>query len=111
MKVICVRLNSGEEIIGKVVETVSTSDTIDMEIPKGKLTLTTVRGITFQPVGKNQIGIAFIPFAVGNDSANMTFILENCAQTIFAPSREIERGYLEQTSGITLAAATPGISI
>lgn len=110
METLCIRLTSGEEIIGKIDQEETTIDTTTTSImPKGVVTLGTVRGITFQQVGQNQLGIAFIPFAIANSDAKMTFILENCAAVVYPPSADLERGYLEQTSGISLAR--PGIQL
>ena len=112
MKVICIRLNSGEEIIGQLVNNESIIVTDQFEragpwTPEGTVTIKTVRGITFQAVGQNQMGIAFIPWSIANIDGEHKLILENCAASAYAPSNDIERGYLEQTSGIQLSAAHP----
>ena len=115
MKVICIRLTSGEEVIGKLVEGfLSETNNFDGAgpwEPSGNVVLGTVRGVTFQPMGKNQVGIAFIPFAIGNTDADLLFKLDNCAVAVYPPSADLEKGYLEQTTGISLAAARPGIQL
>jgi hypothetical protein len=108
MKVVCVRFNSGEEIIAKVSENFSDTAILNDNGPweaKGRITLDTVLGITFQQVGPNQMGIAFVPWAVGNTEATHIIDLSVHAFSIYPPSVEIERSFLEQTSGIQLAKA------
>lgn len=120
MKVICIRFTSGEEIIAKLEDTqVLTGTPSQFESagpwePVGKITIGTVRGITFQPVGPNQVGIAFVPWSVGNVDVKVTIQLENCAVAVYEPSSDLERGYLEQTSGIALggnSTSRPGIKL
>ena len=116
MKVICIRFTSGEEVIGKLVEGRHLSDAHSYQgtgpwEPTGNVVLSTVRGVTFQPMGKNQVGIAFIPFAIGNTDVDLMFKLDNCAVAVYPPSSDLEKGYLEQTTGISLAAARPGIQL
>lgn len=117
MKVICIRFNSGEEIIAKLEDTqVLTGVPSQFEgegpwDPNGKVTIGTIRGVTFQPVGPNQVGIAFIPWAVGNVDTKAIIDLTNSAVAVYAPSSDLEKGYLEQTSGIQLASRAPGIKL
>ena len=107
MKVTCIRLNSGEEIIGRVVETLTVAP--DDNQPKGVITLEKVRSINMQPMGHDKIGIGFLPYVIGNPDGKLNFILENCAQTIYDPTSDIENGYMQQTSDIQLAR--PGMQM
>ena len=120
MKVLCIRLNSGEEILGRVVEksvlltgssSVSPFDGNGPFEATGKVTLEKVRGITAQPINKNEMAIAFFPWALGNQDGEFTFILDNCSSAVYSAEKAVEDGYLEQTSSIQLARGNPGIKI
>jgi len=113
MKVVCVRLNSGEEILGRVVE--------DKKVllggsedgyqftgkgpwePEGNITIEKVRGITAQQINKNEMAIAFFPWSLGNQDGMFTINLTNCAAAVYPAEKAVEDGYLEQTSNIKLA--------
>lgn|ERR1035437_7809842 len=114
MKVVCIRLNSGEEIIGRVVEPsfllgnapVDTSFTgVGPWDPIGLVTIEMVRGITAQPVGKDQMQIAFFPWSLGNSDGKFTINLDQSAVTIYPAESNLEQGYLQQTSKIQIASA------
>lgn len=110
MKVLCVRLNSGEEIIGRVVEgsTILTDSPTPFEgkgpwDPVGTITLEQVRGITAQQISKNEMAIAFFPWSLGNQDGQFTIKLDNCAASVYPAEGAVEKGYLEQTSKIQIA--------
>jgi hypothetical protein len=116
MKVVCIHLNSGEEIIARLEDDskmlVGRGDQYEGPgpwAPTGKITIGTIRGITFQPVGKNQIGIAFVPWLAGNTDGQIMLNLDSSAQAIYPPTADIENGYLQQTSGIEIAR--PGMKM
>jgi len=117
-KVICIRLNSGEEAIGKLVQSqllTSVSSQFDGDgpyLPTGNVTLENVRGITFQPLNNEQFEIVFIPFALGNPEAPLTFILDNCATAIYPVQEEISIGFLRQIDAeVAPAKSRPGTKI
>jgi len=120
MKVICIRFASGEEVIGRVVETTSllTSkpETSRFEgkgpwDPSGKVTIEQVRGITAQQIGKNEMGIAFFPWSLGNTDGQFTINLDVSAVAVYPAEKNLEDGYLEQTSKIQIARSSPGIKM
>jgi hypothetical protein len=110
MKVICVRLNSGEEVIGRVVDQKVMIGGSDDKFsgngpwaPEGNITLEKVRGITAQQINKNEMAIAFFPWSLGNQDGMFTINLTNCAAAVYPAEKAVEDGYLEQTSNIKLA--------
>jgi len=117
-KVICMRLNSGEEIIGKIADpavltgAASQFDLAEPWEPTGKVTLYDVRGITFQPLPNDQFEIGFFPFVVGNPDAKLTFVLDNSAYAVYSAQPNIEKGYIQQTPEVELTAVKrPGTKI
>jgi hypothetical protein len=110
MKVVCVRLTSGEEIIGRIVEEKTILTDVTSQFydngpwkPTGYVTLEQVRGITAQQIGKNEMGIAFFPWSLGNTDGVFPINLDACAAAVYPPEHNIEVGYLQQTSKIQLA--------
>jgi hypothetical protein len=111
-KVVCVRFNSGEEIIGRYEDSFINTNQLDDKywVPTGTITLHQILSVNVQQVGPKQLAIGFMPFAIaGSQDASMTFVLDNCAITVYPPSPEIEKDYLAQTSKIALA--TPGLKL
>jgi hypothetical protein len=107
MKVVCVRLTSGEEIIGKFVEghfkNTNLLNDQDWDAT-GTIVLEKVLGVSVQQVGPKQLAIAFMPFAIaGNDKQSHVINLDNCAVSVYPPATNIESDYISQTSGIQLA--------
>lgn len=119
MKVVCIKFTSGEEIIGRVVEgPVHLMDHSKAQFegkgpwnPTGTVTLEQVRGITAQQMGKNEMAIAFFPWSLGNTDGKFTINLDNCAVAVYSPEKNLEDGYLEQTSKIQIARGSPGIKM
>lgn len=116
MKVVCIRLNSGEEIIGRVVDVVEILTDKPQPFegtgpwdPIGNITLEQVRGITAQQISKNEMAIAFFPWSLGNQDGQFTIKLDNCAAAIYPAEGAVENGYLEQTSKIQLSR--PGMKM
>jgi hypothetical protein len=120
MKVVCIRLASGEEVISRIVETASTLLTGNSSNrfegngpwePTGSVTIEHVRGITAQQIGKNEMGIAFFPWSLGNTNGQFTINLDNSAVAIYPAEIDLEQGYLEQTSKIQIARGNLGIKM
>ena len=105
MNTICIKLVNGEELIAVTSQFVSPIEACDYTISK-------VRGIMVQPVGNNQMAIGFVPWMAGNTDGEILIRAKDII-TVYDPEPNIERGYLEQTSGIDLSAGTsrPGIKI
>lgn len=112
MKTVCVRLNSGEEIIGRIIEKeiLLTESHLPESFsgqgpwePEGIITLEKVRGITAQQINKNEMAIAFFPWSLGNQDGKFIINLTNCAAAVYPAESAVENGYLEQTSNIKIA--------
>lgn len=122
IKVICIKLTSGEEIIGRVCESTSmllgsgsvVVDRFGGHGPwkaEGSVTIESVRGITAQQMGKNEMAIAFFPWSLANQDCPFIINLETMAVSIYPAEDAVETGYLEQTSKIQIARGTPGIKM
>ena len=127
MKIICARLNTGEEIIAKfvgVVNSMLTEENIEgtfrdgkqWTLPEESIILEDVRIIALQQVpGNRGVGISFIPLTIANPLAKITINLSKCAMTVYPPQADLERAYIGENSGLTLAtpetAAKSGIKL
>lgn len=93
MKVLCAKLSSGEEVIGRV-----------LEVLNNELKLEYVRSIVLVGHGQ-QTGLSLIPFAAGNPDAALT-LNRDLVVTEYEPISQLETAYLNETSAITLAPAS-----
>ncbi len=85
------KLVSGEEIIGRYV-TESTHS----------IMLSHVRTIGLQQDNQGRFGVGMMDYVVSNKDCNLDF--KDTAWLVkFEPSREIEKAYLSNTSGLQLA--------
>jgi hypothetical protein len=117
-KVLCIRLNSGEEVIGKLVQsnilsgTASQFDGDGPYLPTGQVTLENTRNINFQPINNDQFEIVFLPFVLGNPEGRLTFILDNCASSVYPTQEDIAVGFLRELGMAEVPAKTrPGTKI
>lgn len=115
MNVVVIKLSSGEEIIARtvsqnslLVEKNDAPSEYDQAgpwaLPTKDLTLEDIRIITIQQVAPGQVGIGFVPWAVGNPDGKIT-IRANTVAAIYPARKELEDGYLGQTSGLAIAGA------
>lgn len=86
------KLISGEEVIGRVDENLSTEDKYVVERP---------RLIIPQQMG-NQLTIVLVPWAISAGEDATIEIKASAITSQFAPITEIERDYVKQTTGIQL---------
>ena len=91
MKVVAMKLVSGEEIIGRVIEQDSVS-----------VTMSHVRVVCLQQDQTGRYGVGMMDYIVSNKDCEIT-IDRDKAVTMFDASQEIEKAYLQNTSGIQLA--------
>lgn len=119
--VVCLKLTSGEELIAKLADDQSISPdgtevlTVSKMFPEDKKASNLVRiseplVVGMQPVGKNQIGVGFMPWAIGNTGTNVVFSIrmEALVCVPYIASLDLERGYLQQVSGIDLSGSGIG---
>lgn len=94
-KVLLMKLVSGEEVIGKEVEE-----------KDNKIVLSDVRVIVAHPGPNGQMAVGMIPWMVGAPESNIEI---DKSRIMGIPAGEIpkqlEDGYLQQTSGIAFASA------
>lgn len=89
------KLKSTEEIIGRYqLVNVMGSKTHKM---------TKVRQLVMQPVGQGQVGIAMLPWLASNQDGEIVIRDDNLACEPIDVPDELEKTYLQQTTGIALA--------
>ena len=97
--VVHVKLITGEEIIGKA--------NIDRNMPDG-MAMERVRTLAVQPMGQGQMGIAMIPYMVGNPDGLIWIKREHIIAEPESVPKNLEDSYLQQVSGLTFATANQG---
>ena len=125
MKIICARLTTGEEIIGKVVTSPNLLTSANAgtdpfsgdvwDLPAGPVMLEDARVVTLQQVPGRGVGISFIPFAMSNPTGKIKIDLSKHAMAVYPPEQNLERAYIGENSQIQLAteatAAAAGIKL
>lgn len=92
---VALRLVSGEEIVGKIVD-----------INDTKITITKPILIQLQMVSPTQAGVGFAPYtAAVDEDARFVFSLSNLAHYPLPPSEQIKRNYISATSSLEIAPA------
>lgn len=110
MSVRSFKLVSGEEIVGDVVSTKSGNQilTESSTTYAGGVTSYSVKRphvLQFQQMGPGQVGLAFVPWTLSNPAIDEIEIPTSAILVSFDPAPQVERQYLEQTSGIAIASA------
>lgn len=95
------KMVSGEEVVAELVSTV----TLTPDSPPRSYTVRRPHILQFQPVGPGQLGLAFVPWTLSNPAIEHLEIPASAVLLTFKPADKVERQYLEQTSGISLAGA------
>jgi hypothetical protein len=113
MQIICARLATGEEIIGKLITSphllTSANNSVDpfsgdaWDIPSGIVILEDVRIVAIQQVPGRGVGISFIPYSLANPEAKIKINLEKHAMSVYPPEQNLERAYIGEHSQIALA--------
>lgn len=112
MKVICIKLSSGEEIIGRFVESqflTSASALFDpattpWDVPKTDITVEKVSAIGIHPMGNGQMGVGLTPWSIGNQDATFTIKAEHIT-AVYPAIKDLEDSYVKQTTGIQIASS------
>lgn len=100
------KLVGGDEIVAEVVS----EERAIIDSPIIAYGLRRPHILQFQPMGNGNLGLAFVPWTLSNPTIEFVKIPVSQIVTVFAPADRVERQYLEQTSGISLAP-TPGSRI
>ena len=125
MKIICARLVTGEEVIGKLAgpSALFGSKAGPFEgdvwyIPEDDsaiVILEDARIVAIQQVPGRGVGISFIPYTLANPTAKIPLDLRKHAMSVYPPESNLERAYIGENSGIALAttetAAKAGIKL
>lgn len=86
------KLTTGEEVIGH------------FKVQSGDMyELTKARQIVMQPVGPQQVGIGLLPWLASNQDGEIPIKKSQVVTMPITPPEELEKEYLQQTTGIALA--------
>jgi hypothetical protein len=106
------KLVTGEEVVAEVVRELSGNQVLsEMTAYSGAVTSYIVRRphvLQFQQVAPGQFGLALIPWTLSAPDIDRLEIPASTVVVCFAPAMNVEKQYLEQTSGIALS--TPASS-
>lgn len=92
------KLVSGEEIIANIVE--ETDFTVTVE---------SARSLMVQPTGPGQMGIAMLPWMATMPDDQLDIRTSDIMIRNNDVPKQLEDGYLQQTSGIQIASGNAGI--
>lgn len=113
-QVLSFKLLGGEEVVAEVLETKSGNQLLTEGAAfANAITSYVVKRphiLQFQQMGNGQVGLAFVPWTLSNPTIERIEIPASSVLLTFLPSERVERQYLEQTSGISLAAPGQRIS-
>lgn len=128
MKIVLIKLISGEELIGRVKDTTNldisaaakfgleaTAQAGDYYFNKAtgfkvpdSVTLSMPRVIMPQMAANGQIaGVGMLPFMLGNPDADVTIDLKSRAIAVIEPISKLEEAYVAQTSPVKIASTMP----
>ena len=93
------KIVGGEEIVASVIKTLHANG-VD-NTPTGWV-VRRPHILRFQPVAPGQVGLAFVPWTLSNPEIDRIEIPASAVLLTFAPSDNVEKQYLEQTTRLTL---------
>lgn len=106
MKVICIKMNSGEDLIARMTtETLMGADPFGVEpwaMPAGEVVLENIRVVSLQPISRTEMGVSLIPYLLADVDAPFKVTLEKVAVGIYKPGSDLERSYMAQTSPLDI---------
>jgi len=111
-KVLAFKLLGGEEVVAEL-KSANRNGVLTELGPRegGPIESYTVRRphiLRFQPVAPGQVGLAFIPWTLSNPTIDEVVIPAKAVLVTFDPSENVERQYLESTSGLALPERNVG---
>jgi len=117
-KIICIKLNTAEDLIAYVKESsslltnASPLNPFDGEtpwsLPIGETFLEKVRVISLQNAGQGRVAMVLMPWSLGDIDASLKIDLSKQALVVYPPTKNLEDEYMAQTTSITLAGALTG---
>lgn len=99
-EVLAFKIVGGDEVVANVLKTIR-SNGVD-----GDITSYIVRRphiLRFQQVAPGQVGLAFVPWTLANPTIDRMTIPVEAVILTFSPDENVEKQYLEQTTGLALA--------
>jgi hypothetical protein len=105
-QILCIKLQNGDEIIGRHVERVEN----ELQAGLQTVVLKQIRQVIVQQVGQGQFAPALMPWIVSNQDVEVEINLNLHGLAVFLPLKAIETSYIEQTSSIKVASK-PGIAL
>ena len=102
--VVALKLVSGDEIVAELKSARFEAEKVTV------YTLKRPHLLKFQDMGRGQVGLAFIPYTLSNPTIETIDLPGSAVMFTFSPSGQVEKQYLEQTSGIALATNSSRIS-
>jgi hypothetical protein len=115
MKVICIKMNSGEDLIARLVAyNLTEADPLAVEpwsLPQGEVTLESIRAISLQPISRSEMGVSLIPYLLADADAPFKVDLARVAVGIYKGGYDLEESYLRQTSPLQVAPSAPKIQL
>ena len=106
MSVKSFKMVGGDEVVARVLDTKSSKLLTDAPSPIETYVVSRPHILQIQPMGNGQVGLAFVPWTLSNPTIERMEIPASAIVLVFDPSANVEKQYLEQTSGISIA--TPG---
>lgn len=91
MEVKSFKLMTGEEIVARVMDETRTEFVVDSP-----------QVLQFQRVSQNQMGLAFVPWALSNPEISDLQLSKSSIVAVYPPASDVEKQYLSQTSKIAL---------
>jgi hypothetical protein len=86
---------TGEEVVAEVVETKVGASVLSYVLKRPHI-------LQFQQIGQGQLGLALVPWTLSNPTIERLDVPAAAVVLSFDPSAEVERQYLQQTSGISI---------
>jgi hypothetical protein len=101
-EVLSFKINGGDEVVANVIKTLRQDNNVDGEIVSYIVRRPHI--LRFQQVAPGQVGLIFVPWTLSNPEIDRLSIpVASLVIPPFSPSAEVEKQYLEQTSGLVLA--------
>lgn len=93
--VVTIKLVSGEEVVGKLIDRTADAVTISKPIQ-----------ISIQPVGKHQVGLAFLPILGSvSEAAQVQIPMTAMAIRPVKTGDDVTKNYIQATTGLVTAQA------
>lgn len=117
-QILTLKMVGGDEVVAEVIDIVrdgnpllSGNGTKDNTGPIISYMVRRPHILRFMPVGPGQSGLVFIPWTLSNPTIERMHIPASQVFLTYEPSGNVEKQYIEQTSGIEIAKPNSRISV